>query len=261
MTVARTGRDHLVLAASLGLGLLLLLSCLSSSTAEPLPCRAATHEGSRYTVCEADLRRQAVRLFWKKADGQPFGYLGSVPRSLGERSGRLLFATNAGMYHPDQRPVGLYIENGRELVRANTKSGPGNFHMKPNGVFYVAGTAAGVLETGSFLRQKLQVDFATQSGPLLVLDGRLHPRFSHQGGSRKYRNGVGVRDASSVIFAISDDEVSFGAFGRLFRDTLKCSNALFLDGGTVPSLYSPVLQRGGNLLPLGPIVGVYERSR
>ena len=68
-----------------------------------------------------------------------------------------------------------------------------------------------------------------------------------------------MRDASSVIFAISDDEVSFGAFARLFRDRLKCSNALFLDGGTVPTLYSPVLPRGGNLLPLGPIVGVYER--
>ena len=81
----------------------------------------------------------------EKADSQPYGYLGSVPPLLGERSGRLLFATNAGMYHPDYRPVGLYIENGRELVRANTKPGPGNFHMKPNGVFYVAGAAAGAL--------------------------------------------------------------------------------------------------------------------
>jgi uncharacterized protein YigE (DUF2233 family) len=209
-------------------------------------------------VCEIDLRRHTVRLFWKKVDGEPYGYLGSVPRSLGERSGRLLFATNAGMYHPDYTPVGLYVENGRELVRANTKPGPGNFHMKPNGVFYITGMSAGVLETGFFLRRRQQVDFATQSGPLLVLNGRLHPRFS-QDGSRKYRNGVGVRDASNVIFAISDDQVSFGAFARLFRDRLKCNNALFLDGGTVPSLYSPALQRGSNLLPLGPIVGVYER--
>ncbi len=26
-------------------------------------------------------------------------------------------STNAGMYHPDYRPVGLYIENGRELAK------------------------------------------------------------------------------------------------------------------------------------------------
>ena len=258
--MAGTGRNHLLLATGLGFGLLSVLSSVPLAAAEPLPCRAATHEGNRYTVCEVDLRRQAVRLFWKKADGEPYGYLGSVPRSLGERTGRLLFATNAGMFHPDYKPVGLYIENGSELTRANTKPGFGNFHMKPNGVFYMVGAAAGILETGSFLRQRPQADFATQSGPLLVIDGRLHPRFSRAGGSRKYRNGVGVRDASTVIFAISEDEVSFGSFARLFRDRLKCSNALFLDGGTVPSLYSPVLGRRGNLLPLGPIVGVYERG-
>jgi uncharacterized protein YigE (DUF2233 family) len=258
--MARTGRNHLVLATGLAFGLLSVSSSVPLAAAEPLPCRAATHEGYRYTVCEVDLRRQAVRLFWKKADGEPYGYLGSVPQSLGERRGRLLFATNGGMFHPDYKPVGLYIENGTELMRANTKPGFGNFHMKPNGVFYMAGAAAGILETSSFLRQRPQADFATQSGPLLVIDGRLHPRFSRDGGSRKYRNGVGVRDASTVIFAISEDEVSFGAFARLFRDRLKCSNALFLDGGTVPSLYSPVLQRRGNLLPLGPIVGVYERG-
>jgi uncharacterized protein YigE (DUF2233 family) len=55
---------------------------------------------------------------------------------------------------------------------------------------------------------------SANSGPARASDGRLHPRFSRKGESRKYRNGVGVRDASSVIFAISDDEVSFGAFAR-----------------------------------------------
>jgi uncharacterized protein YigE (DUF2233 family) len=252
-------RNH-GLATTLGFWLLSGLFTVLSATAEPLPCRAATHEGNHYTVCEVDLRRQAVRLFWKKLDGQPYGYLGSLPRSLDERSGRLLFATNAGMFHPDYSPVGLYIENGRELVRANAKSGYGNFHMKPNGIFYVGGQSAGILETGAFLRQSPKVDFATQSGPLLVINGRLNPRFPREGGSRKYRNGVGVRDASGVVFAISEDEVSFGSFARLFRDRLKCANTLFLDGGNVPTLYSPMLQRHGNLLPLGPLVGVYDRG-
>ena len=257
--MARIGCNHFLLVTSLGFGLLSVLSC-GPATADPLPCHDAAHEGSRYTVCEVDLRRQAVKLFWKKSDGAPYRYLNSVPRTLGEGSGRLLFATNAGMFGPDYNPVGLYIENGGQLVRANTKPGFGNFHMKPNGVFYVAGATAGILETVSFLRQSPHTDFATQSGPLLVIDGQLHPRFSRVGGSRKYRSGVGVRDASTVVFAISEDEVSFGSMARLFRDRLKCRNALFLDGGSVPSLYSPVLQRRGNLFPLGPIVGVYERG-
>ena len=180
-----------------------------------------------------------------------------LPRTLGNHSGHLLFATNGGMYDPENSPVGLYVEGGRELVRANTSAGPGNFHMRPNGVFYVTGDVAGVLETRSFIKRKPQVDFATQSGPMLVIDGKVHTRFARYGGSRKYRAGVGSRDPNSVVFAVSESEVSFDEFARLFRDKLRCKDALFLDGGSATSFYSPVLERNSNLLPLGPIIGVY----
>jgi hypothetical protein len=105
------GCNQFLLVTGIGFGLLSVLSC-GPATADPLPCREAVHEGSRYTVCEVDLRRQIVKLFWKKSDGEPYRYLNSVPRTLGEGSGRLLFATNAGMFDPDYNPVGLYIENG-----------------------------------------------------------------------------------------------------------------------------------------------------
>ena len=108
--------------AGLGSGLLVLSSWVSPVLAEPLPCWSVRHEGSDYTVCEVDLRRQLLKFFWKRPDGQPYRYLSSLPRSLGSQSGRLLFALNAGMYHPDYRPVGLYVENGRELIRANTNT-------------------------------------------------------------------------------------------------------------------------------------------
>ena len=81
------------------------------------------------------------------------------------------------MYHPDNSPVGLYVEDGRELARVNTNAGPGNFHMRPNGVFYVTGEVAAIVETRSFIKQNLRVEFATQSGPMLVIDGKIHPRF------------------------------------------------------------------------------------
>ena len=245
----------------LGFGLLILLIRAPATFAESAPCRAITHEGSDYTVCEIDLRHQVVKFFWKRPNGQPYGYLSSLPQSLGNRSGPLLFATNAGMYHPHYRPVGLYVENGRELVRANTKPGPGNFHMKPNGVLYVAGEFAGVVETGSFLKQKPRADFATQSGPMLVINGRLHPRFARHGGSRKYRIGVGSQDPSTLVFAISESAISFGEFARLFRDKLRSKNALFLDGGGATSFYSPALGRNSNLVPLGPMIGVYEGAK
>lgn len=232
----------------------------SPAKARDSPCSATAYAGSRFTVCEVDLRRQTVRLFWKRRDGEPYAYLASLPRTLGGNSGRLLFATNGGMFDPQFRPVGLYVERGRELVHASTRSGPGNFHMKPNGVLYVVGDAAGVVETGAFLKQRPAADFATQSGPMLVINGHLHPRFEQDGQSRKRRTGVGLRDPRTLLIAVSEDEVSFGVFARLFRDALGCGNALFLDGGSASSLYVPGTGGADNLLPLGPMIAVFDRG-
>jgi uncharacterized protein YigE (DUF2233 family) len=251
--VAGTG-----ICLSFAFGVLTFGLCASPAFAAGAPCQSVALEGAAYTVCEIDLRRHAVRLFWRKPEGEPYGYLTALPGA--QRTGRLVFAMNAGMYDPEYRPVGLYVENGRELVRANTKPGPGNFHMRPNGIFYVVGETAGVLETGSFLIKRQAVDFATQSGPMLVINGRLHPVFGRSH-SRKFRSGVGLRDEHTLAFAVSDTEVTFGEFARLFRDRLTCDNALFLDGGSVPSLYAPELRRSGNLLRLGPMIAVYERAR
>src|SRR5215470_5985720 len=215
----------------LAFGLLTFCFWASAGFAASSPCRSLSVDGSAYTVCEIDLRRHAVRLFWRKPDGEPYGYLASLP--VAQRSGGLVFAMNAGMYAPDYRP---------------------------DGIFYVAGETAGVLETGSFLTKRPAVDFATQSGPMLVVDGRLHPLFGRSH-SRKFRSGVGLRDEHTLAFVISEAEVTFSEFARLFRDRLKCDNALFLDGGSVPSLFAPALRRNGNLLRLGPMIAVYERAR
>jgi uncharacterized protein YigE (DUF2233 family) len=248
--------------ASAFLGLLIAGACvLPEPAAAGPPCRAVKHEDNAYTVCEVDLRKQAIRLFWKRSDGTPYGYLSSLPRSLEKPSDRLLFAINAGMFDPAYKPVGLYVENGQELVRANTKSGWGNFHLKPNGIFYVAGESAGVVETGAYLKQSIRPDIATQSGPMLVINARLHPRFVHAKVSLKQRTGVGVRDSRTVVFAISDSSVSFDGFARFFRDAMKCNDALFLDGGSVSTLYVPSQSRGSNLFSLGPMIGVFEKTR
>lgn len=219
------------------------------------PCRPVTHEGSSYVVCTLDLRRYRLKTFWQRPDGEPYG---SFSR-LAEVEKGLVFAMNGGMYHKDTSPVGLYVENGRELKRANTASGPGNFHMKPNGVFYIAGDRAGVVETGRYLRQRPRAEFATQSGPMLVIDGKIHPKISDEGVSRKIRNGVGLRDPQTVVFAISNGAVTFGEFARLFRDELGTSNALFLDG-SISSLYAPSVNRADWGLPMGPMIGAVEAN-
>ena len=238
-----------------------LLDPADSALAQAHPCRSNEYAHNAYTVCEVDLAKHTVRLYWKRSDGTPYTYLSGLPRALEHEAGGLLFATNAGMFDPALKPVGLYVEQGRELVHINTRSGYGNFHMKPNGIFYIAAGRAAVAETQAFLKQRPQADLATQSGPMLVINRRLHPRFDWGSTSLKARNGVGVRADGKVIFAISQGEVSFDAFARLFRDGLNCPNALFLDGGSASSLYAPSLNSHGNILSLGPMLAVFERDQ
>lgn len=202
------------------------------------PCHTVTYERASYVVCQFDLRRYTLKLFWKEANGGPYGSLKNIPRSDGSVTGKLVFATNGGMYQSDQSPLGLYIENGRELVRANTAVAVGNFYIKPNGIFYVSGDNAAILETRHFLQQRPHSDIATQSGPMLVINGATNPKFLSNSTSLKIRNGVGVQDSHQVVFVISDNPVTFGKFAQFFRDALHCSNALYLDG-SISSIYAP----------------------
>lgn len=237
-----------------------LLAAGAAKAAEPSPCRETTFEAKSFVVCSFDLRTTTLRLHWKDAGGAPYGNVGTLARAMNRSGGPVLMAINAGMYHADYSPVGLYVEGGQQLKKANTAGGPGNFHLKPNGIFYFTADEAGVMETSKFLKAKPKADFATQSGPMLVIDGKLHPRFSADGPSLKIRNGVGVRDAQTVIFAISNEAVSFGDFGRLFRDALKCPNALFLDG-SISSIWAPSINRSDEFWPAGPILSAKQRKK
>jgi uncharacterized protein YigE (DUF2233 family) len=224
------------------------------------PCRTLSASGLDYSVCTFDLRAYALKLFWKSPSGAPYGSVAALAGALRVAHQSPVFAMNAGMYRPDYSPAGLYVEDGKELRRANVANGPGNFHLKPNGVFFVRGSEAEILETSAYLGRHFKPDLATQSGPMLVIDGRLHPKFTPTSGSRKIRNGVGVRGPHVVVFAISSQPVTFTEFAEMFRDTLGCPNALFLDG-SISSLYAPSLQRADSLWPAGPIVAAMPRHR
>jgi uncharacterized protein YigE (DUF2233 family) len=248
------------LSLRIALGAILLFSALASARAqESGPCNAISEAGQRYTICTFDVRRARLRLFLAGTDGKPYSNFAAIAEALKSRGDSLTFAMNAGMFGTDYRPVGLYVEGGRQLKPANTRAGSGNFHLKPNGIFYFDARHAGIMETSRYLETHLHPEYATQSGPMLVIDGALHPKIEVSGTSQKIRNGVGVREGHIVVFAISDDPVTFYQFATLFRDRLNCPNALFLDG-SVSSLYAPSVGRDDALLPLGPIIGVVNNG-
>lgn len=216
-------------------------------------CEDQSFEGVSYTVCHADPATETIRLFLNDTDGVPLYTFEKAAATLAPR--QLAWAMNAGMYHTDRAPVGLYVEDGRMAARLVTRDGPGNFGLLPNGVLCLNESEAQVIESRSFSAQAKTCQHATQSGPMLVIDGKLHPRFLKNSTSVFTRNGVGVTAEGRLVAAISNEPVNFHSFARLFRDQLKTPNALFLDGN-ISRLYAPDLDRHDLGFPMGPILGV-----
>jgi len=218
-------------------------------------CSAITHEQMGYVICEAFVGDD-LRLFLNDQEGRSYGSFNRIDAALAQEGERLGFAMNAGMYHRDRRPVGLYVEDGIEHSQIVTSPGPGNFGMLPNGVFCINDDSFQVLESRMFAADPPDCKHATQSGPMLVIDGSLHPRFLSASTSRFVRNGVGVTDnGARAVFAISDGPVTFYEFAGLFRDHLGARDALYLDGN-VSRLHATDLGRSDWGLPMGPVLGL-----
>lgn len=192
-----------------------------------------TYRDSEYHVVRIDLRETKLRLFWKRPDGESFKTFRGLSEWLDAQGETLLFATNAGIYAKDRTPLGLHIEDGETLRRLNQSpaSDRGNFSMKPNGVFFIDDSGARILTTEAYAADEtLTPELAVQSGPLLVIDNELHPKFRAESESVYLRNGVGVKSAHDVVFVLSRRPVNLHTFASIFRDKLGCDNALYLDG-------------------------------
>lgn len=228
-----------------------------SSGAAFSACRNIMSSTQSYTACTVDVQQQNVGLFNVDADGDAYGSFANLSGALAAENKTLTFAMNAGMFDQRLKAIGYYVENGKLIRKLNRRNGSGNFHLKPNGVFYVKGDQAGVMETDAYAKSGIKPDLASQSGPMLLVNGDIHPKISASGTSRKIRNGVGMVNDHTLEFVISNSPVTFYEFAVLFRDVLVCQNALFLDG-SISAIYSTELGRQDGFLPIGPIVGTYE---
>lgn len=235
-------------AIKLGLAFLVAPTLLYAAS-----CDDIDFEGTSFTVCTANPASDVIRLNLNGPDGKPLGSFAALEANLAPS--QIAFAMNAGMYHPDRSPVGLYIEEGETKRPIVTREGPGNFGLLPNGVLCLRAGRAEIIESRHFADSQPNCDYATQSGPMLVIAGSLHPRFIPASQSKHVRNGVGVRDDGTLVAAISNAAVNFHTFARLFRDQLETKNALFLDG-SISRLYAPELDRHDIGLPMGPMLSV-----
>lgn len=237
--------------------LLLILVFREPAMAEPPKCAEIEHLSGRYTVCTFDPAKDTIRLFGAATLETVGATYDQLNTHLLRNGQHMSFAMNGGMYHADYGPVGLLVEHGRETGALNRGDAFGNFFMKPNGVFWVKDGKAGVMETEAYAKAGLSPREATQSGPMLVIDGKIHPRFLPDATSLQIRNGVGILPDGRIAFAISTVPVRFHDFATLFRDRLQCENALFLDG-SISSLYAPEIRRHDRNAVMGTIIAVVK---
>ena len=236
--------------------LLLLCGGCADSGAEPRapasPCREQRFEGSGFIVC-TPASTAKLRLF-AAGPGEPAK---RVFRDLGIAEAKVAFAMTAGMYDEAGRPIGLSIVEGRQVHKISLRPGGGNFGMKPNGVFLVRRDGRAAIVRSEDFKPARDIRFATQSGPMLVIAGKLHPAFKPNGDSLYIRNGVGIAPGGKPLFVISTDPVSFGRMARFFRDRLKTKDALYFDG-SVSSLWDPANGRMDVVTDLGPIIVAFR---
>ena len=221
-------------------------------------CSQKLFEESRFTVC--DPGKGEIELVAAGRDDAPVRQFVELEQRLGRRAERVSFAMNAGMYDEDGRPIGLAVVDGKQKHAINRKKGGGNFHLMPNGVFLVRKDGRAEIIPSQAWRPSPSIRLASQSGPMLVIDGELHPAFERDGTSRYVRNGVGIAPSGRPLFVISEGPVSFGKFARFFRDGLKARNALFFDGA-VSALWDPANGRRDITKPLGPMVVVFKPAK
>lgn len=204
-----------------------------------------------YTV---DTKKQDLQLYWKDDNGKIFNSINNLKYYLENKKQTLVFAMNAGMYQTDYAPQGLFIQKNKIIKSLDTSKGKGNFYLQPNGVFYLTNNNEAYVCSTRELKNTTHIKFATQSGPMLLINGEIHPAFKNGSSNLNIRNGVGILPNKKVIFAMSKTEINFYDFANYFKK-LGCKNALYLDG-FVSRTYLPEkkwIQTDGNF---GVIVGV-----
>ena len=223
-------------------------------------CTKVTYEDVALTHCIADPAKHRVLMDLGPSGGAPYRSFAKLSADRASDAPAVAFAVNGGMYDGEGKPIGYYVESSDRLKELNRADGPGNFHLKPNGVFYGTGGKWNIRTADDFYSQVGdRPEFGTQSGPMLVIGGKLHPEITQDGPSRAIRNGVGVDAQGRAHFVISQTPLSFGKLARFYRDVLKTPNALYLDG-SVSALWDPASGRMDGGVPIGPIIVVEAKG-
>ena len=191
--------------------IVLLTTALSAFTPEK---SATDNRILSYTV---NPKTQELKFYWKDEKGDIYKSILNLKNQFAGKHKTLVFAMNGGMYMQNNAPLGRYIEENKRLSALNQATGTGNFYLKPNGVFYIAFDKHAVICKSNDFKENKNIAFATQSGPMLVIDGKIHAEFKEGSKNLNIRNGVGILPDGKIVFALSKEEINFYVFAKYFN--------------------------------------------
>jgi uncharacterized protein YigE (DUF2233 family) len=214
-------------------------------------------EDNLFISYTTDPKKEDIKFYWKDDKKNRFGSIDNLKLRLSKNKQKLVFAMNGGMYKPDYSPQGLFIESTKTLSPLDTSSGAGNFYLKPNGVFYIATNNTPAICSTTDFTNNGQIKYATQSGPMLVINNQIHPSFKEGSSNLNIRNGVGILQGNKIVFAMSKKEINLYDFAKYFKN-LGCKNALYLDG-LVSRTYLPEKNWTQTDGDFGVIIGISKK--
>ncbi len=230
----------------------LIILCLCSI----LSCNDKLKNEEDFVIFKANPKLENISFYWKDDNGLILKNIDNLKKKVEVDKKNLKFAMNGGMFEINNFPKGLYIENFKILNKIDTLSGEGNFYLNPNGIFYLTkNNSAEIIETRNF-KHNSEIRYATQSGPILLVNKEINPIFTKNSKNLNIRNGVGILEDGKVVFIMSKKEINFYNFASIFKE-IGCTKALYLDGFVSRTYYPKEkwIQKGGNF---GVIIGITE---
>ena len=163
-----------------------------------------------------DPRTENLSFYWKDDEGKILNSIEKLSLYVESRNMNLKFATNGGMFDKSFMPIGHYVENSKMIKPVNLKVIPPgsnteipNFYLTPNGIFYITKNNYAFIKRSKDYLLTDTIKYATQSGPMLVIDGKINNIFKKGSRNLNVRNGVGIMPDNKVIFAMSKSKINF----------------------------------------------------
>ncbi len=178
------------------------------------------------------------------------GLTGLDAKTMSQKSGALI-AINGGFFTPEHAPLGLRIQNNKEINKIKWTNWWHIFQMK---------AAKPAVITKQEFQMAPDIEMAIESGPRLLMNGQITAQLKQ--GAAERSAICTTMDEKIIIAATELAPMSLGEFAA-FMKKIGCNDALNLDGGSSTQIYAKIkdfsLNRSSIVL-VADGIGVFPRA-